>query len=191
MKELIKLELRQWAEKVLSVSNPHFNGHPACPYAEKALAADLVDVRMNFGWGYSEVQETALRFPTRKALVIHAEVNPQVAPHKFHEDIRKLNMRFSKSNIWLLGFHPDDPEPDFDDDIEDFESLVDEPYAMIFVQRLTELDDAARSLEAQRYYMKATTEELSELFRRRQAREEYDDGNGKKTRRTGQRHKTG
>ena len=184
MQQLIKSEVRLWAER-LTQNNPHFAGLPACPFAKKAIADDRVDVRMDFGWQYCEVVRTAKHLPQRKSLIIQAELNPQMSAEKMHADIRKMNMHLSQQNIWLIGFHPDDPDPDFDDDSEDFKSLVDEPFAMIFIQRLTELDDASRVLEAQRYYTRASHEEIMELYRRRQAREEYDNGNGKKARSAG------
>lgn len=184
MQQLIKSEIRLWAER-LTQNNIRFAGLPACPYARKAINDDRVDVRMNFGWQYCDVIRTAKHLPQNKSLIIQAEMNPQMSAEKMHADIRTMNMSLSKHNIWLIGFHPDDPEPDFDDDSEDFKSLVDEPYAMIFIQRLTELDDASRALEAKRYYTRASHDEIAELYRRRQAREEYDNGNGKKARSAG------
>jgi hypothetical protein len=189
MKELIKSELRLWAKKYLTPNSPHFNGMPACPFAENALERDHVEIRIGFGWSYSSIMDTARRFPQTKSIVIHAEVNPEKSSADFHKDLNDINPQLAKSNLWLIGFHPDDPDPDFADD-DDFTPLVDEPYAMVFVQRLTELDDASRQLEAQRYYKGASSKEVKHLYQRRQAREEYEDGYGKKTRRSWSRQES-
>jgi len=178
MKELIKSELRLWAVKTLAPPNPHFNGLPACPFAAQAFARDRVDVRVGFGWQMAGVEDTALRYPRNKDVVIHAELNPAMYPSRLQHEVCRLNDALSKKNIWCIGFHPDDPEPEFVEDEDGFENIVDEPYAMVFVQRLTELDDASRVLEAQRYYTKVEVELKVALYRRRKAREEYDNGNG-------------
>lgn len=191
MKELIKSELRLWAHRYLTPNNIHFNGMPACPFAETAIERDQVEIRMGFGWNYGDIMDTARRYPVNRSLVIHVELEPKKTSADFHADLNHINPQLAKSNMWLIGFHPDDPDPDFAED-DDFEPLVDAPYAMVFVQRLTELDDASRVLEAQRYYKGASKKEMEHLYNRRQAREEYDNGNGKKTRRTrsGQKSKS-
>lgn len=176
MQELIKSELRLWAIKTLTPSNPFFNGMPACPFAAQAFAKDRVDVRVGFGWNMCSIEETASRFPSRKDIVIHAEPNPSISPSRLQQEVNRLNERLSKQNIWCIGFHPDDPVADFVEDDDGFENIVEDPYAMVFVQRLTELDDASKVLEAQRYYTKVEVELKAALTKRRAAREEYDNG---------------
>jgi hypothetical protein len=180
MKEVIRSELRIWATEYLSKNNIRYAGMPACPFAKKAMESDAVDVRMDFGWQYENVLMTARRFPEETSVVIHCEMNPSIDREPFHSDLQKLNNSLSKQNIWLIGFHPDDPDDDMEEDVDVYDGFVEEPYAMIFVQRLTELDDASRLLEAQRYYRNYTSAEIADLFKRRQAREEYDYGYGKK-----------
>lgn len=176
MQELIKAELRLWAIKTLSPPNAHFNALPACPFAAQAFAKDRVSVRMGFGWQMGNLEATAAHFPRNKDVVIHAELNPSMSRSRFHQEVSRLNEKHSKQNIWFIGFHPDDPEADFVDDEDGFENLVDDPYAMVFVQRLTELDDASKALEAQRYYTKVDVTLQAALIRRRKAREEYENG---------------
>ena len=50
-----------------------------------------------------------------------------------------------------MGFHPGDDESEeaFD---QEFDHLVDEPYAMIFVQRLSAIEKAAEMLREKGYY---------------------------------------
>lgn len=180
MKDLIREELRVWAVNALSTVHPQFSGMPACPYASKAIVSDKVDIESGFGWGYSNIQRTSRNFPKDKSIVIHYELSPSMTAKEMHEDLDRLNSekKFSRRNLWFIGFHPDDPDPEFIDDEEEFAPLVDEPYALIFIQRLTELDDASRQLEAKRYYLRAHPEEIEHLLKRRLAREEYDNGNG-------------
>ena len=54
-------------------------------------------------------------------------------------------------DIWVMGFHPDDEANEFVADV-DFSPLVEEPYAIIFVQRLSKLQVAADKLAKIGYY---------------------------------------
>lgn len=180
MKDFIRSEIIEWAQSTLSSPHPQFNGLPPCPYAANAFARDTVEIKMGFGWGYSNILRTSRKFPKDKSLVIHVELSPQMSAMEMHEDLDRLNSekKFARSNLWFIGFHPDDPEPEFVDDDVTGSPLVDEPYALIFIQRLTELDDASKQLEQKKYYIRANHEEIEHLLKRRQAREEYDNGNG-------------
>lgn len=58
---------------------------------------------------------------------------------------------FINRDMFLMGFHPDDDENEFLDD-EDFISTVEESYAMIFLQRLSKLEEASVTLRKNGYY---------------------------------------
>jgi len=56
----------------------------------------------------------------------------------------------------LMGFHPDDEDNELLDDTE-FDSTIDQPYAMIFLQRLSKLQEASNTLRIKGYYQIAET----------------------------------
>ena len=111
MKELIKSELRLWAHRYLTPNNIHFNGMPACPFAETAIERDQVEIRMGFGWNYGDIMDTARRYPVNRSLVIHVELEPKKTSADFHADLNHINPQLAKSNMWLIGFHPTTPTP--------------------------------------------------------------------------------
>jgi hypothetical protein len=54
-------------------------------------------------------------------------------------------------DVWVMGFHPDDDPEDFLGD-GSFSPLVEEEYAIIFVQRLSTIQGKASSLKSLGYY---------------------------------------
>jgi hypothetical protein len=72
-----------------------------------------------------------------------------------------------------MGFHPHDEANDFIDD-QSFMQVVDDEYAMIFVQRLSKVQESADKLAEKGYYDKYLEEynaeeifqERSDLYRR-------------------------
>jgi hypothetical protein len=53
--------------------------------------------------------------------------------------------------MWLMGFHPHDEPNDFIDD-NSFMQIVEDEYAMIFVQRLSKVQESADKLAKKGYY---------------------------------------
>ena len=90
---------------------------------------------------------------------------------EFHEYIDNLNEViangfFIQKDIWLMGFHPEEEQELVFE--ENFEPLTDTVYAMIFVQRLSKLQESAEKLEKQGYYKYFDREITSkELYDRR------------------------
>jgi hypothetical protein len=77
-------------------------------------------------------------------------------PDDFHAYWENLNRFiaegvFIDKDIWVMGFHPDDEASEFVDEI-DFAPETDARYAMIFVQRLSKLQEAADKLDKKGYY---------------------------------------
>jgi hypothetical protein len=67
-----------------------------------------------------------------------------------------------------MGFHPNDDCNDFIDD-SSFLQLVEDEYAMIFVQRLSKVQEAADKLAKKGYYDKYLEEyNVEELFQKRE-----------------------
>ena len=58
---------------------------------------------------------------------------------------------YKQKDIWVMGFHPDDDVNELIDD-GTFSEIVKEEYALIFVQRLTKLQESANKLKKLGYY---------------------------------------
>jgi hypothetical protein len=73
--------------------------------------------------------------------------------HAYWESLNRFIAEgvFIDKDLWLMGFHPDDEPSEFVDEIT-FEPETDARYAMIFVQRLSKLQEAADKLGKRGYY---------------------------------------
>ncbi len=74
----------------------------------------------------------------------------------FHNNLTNLNelihqKKFDQRDIWLMGFHPDDDVNELIDD-GSFDEIVSEEYSLIFVQRLSKLQESANKLKKLGYY---------------------------------------
>ena len=74
----------------------------------------------------------------------------------FHNNLTNLNElihqnKFNQRDIWLMGFHPDDDVNELIDD-GSFDEIVSEEYSLIFVQRLSKLQESANKLKKLGYY---------------------------------------
>ena len=77
------------------------------------------------------------------------------------------NFIFIEKDMWVMGFHPHDEANDFIDD-QSFMQMVEDEYAMIFVQRLSKLQEAADKLKEKGYYDRYVEEyDVEEIFNRR------------------------
>ena len=149
-------EITQWSDKVLSVPNPHFNGLPACPYAKQAWLDSKVAVIFKYEKNYQSLYNTLAQFDDNFDIAILVDLSQHMEADVFHEYLDDLNTVISNGmfidrDLWVMGFHPDDDESEFVEDVS-FEPLVDVEYAMIFVQRLSNLQEAADKLDKKGYY---------------------------------------
>ena len=71
------------------------------------------------------------------------------------------------NDIWLIPFHPNadkdaSPIKGFDD--TNYEPLLDYDFTMVFIQRLSQLNEASYFLEKKGYYKEWDKEDLTELL---------------------------
>ena len=99
-------------------------------------------------------------------------------PDAFHDYLDSLNDvissgMFIDKDIWLMGFHPDDEANELVEEVV-IEDMAGTEYAMIFVQRLSKLQEAADKLDKKGYYdsydkeynVKEIYEKRNTLYRR-------------------------
>ena len=60
--------------------------------------------------------------------------------------------KYNTKDMYLMGFHPDDESNEFLDESLDMDDEDIPPYAMIFYQRLSKLQEASDSLRIKGYY---------------------------------------
>lgn len=145
-----------WVSDVLSKANPFFNNLPPCPYAKSALLDHKVALMFKHDTSFQTLYKTISEFDDNFELAIIFDLKYNEDPEQFHQYLDDLNTVISEGmfidrDIWVMGFHPDDETSDFAEEA-DFEPVTDVPYAMIFVQRLSVLQEAADKLDKRGYY---------------------------------------
>ena len=169
---MIEQDIRSWSHKVLEVANPALNGLPACPYAQKAWKENKVSVVETDHIGIETISQANKFENNNYDLVIIASYRFPT-PYQFTEFIEFLNDTYSWSDLHIMGFHPEygaeDAELDFLYD-HDWASSIDEEYAMMFIQSLSQVDDASLKLEKLGYYDVYPHEEYEALVLERRQR---------------------
>ena len=150
----VEQDIRTWSKNFLEIPNVKLNGLPPCPYAKQAWADNKVTLSINTG--IDGLLEAVRVFDTHDydIVVWASETLPDIKYlDGFCDGMNEL-MSVAGIDLHLMVFHPDynaeQAGLDFliEDDIVD-ESLT---YCMVFVQKLSLLDDAALSLEKSGYY---------------------------------------
>ena len=167
-------EILQWSKDVLETNSSFFGGLPPCPYAQKAWADHKVSIMFKYEPSFQVLYTSISPFDDNFDLNIIVDIKYEQDPENFHEYLHNLNGciadgMFIDRDIWLMGFHPEDEPNDFvAEPSETFEPVVEQEYAMIFVQRLSKLQESADKL-AKRGYYKPYEEDYNakELFEHR------------------------
>tara|TARA_Y100001972_G_C7605815_1_gene303632 strand:- start:226 stop:774 length:549 start_codon:yes stop_codon:yes gene_type:complete len=158
-------EIRNWSEQVLEKPSSHFNGLPPCPFARKAWAQE--SVKIDFG-NSETVTKHCNNWDEKIELLI------VIAENWNFDDLEKWceekNEDICKDDLTIMAFVPDENSQDTGQPIEEqenWDSLIEEPYAMIFIQRLSLVNTASEKLENKGYYKNCTAEFLKYVFKRR------------------------
>jgi len=152
----IEKEIKAWSSSVLEKPNPYFNNLPPCPYARSAWIKNKVAIIFNHENNYQSLYSCISQFDEQYEIAVLVDLGNVKNADDFHQYLDSLNQVISEGmfidkDIWLMGFHPEDEPSDFVEEIE-FDPLVEKPYAMIFVQRLSKLQEAADKLLKKGYY---------------------------------------
>ena len=150
-------EIREWSRTLLEEKNPEFNGLPACPYAKAAWAAQRVSVIFKRDpANYQDLWTVISTWDDQVDLVIIVDLAFTEDSDAFHQYLDDINQAISDGmfidrDIWVMGFHPDQEPNELVDD-GTFEPDTTEEYAMIFVQRLSKLEESADKIRELGYY---------------------------------------
>ncbi len=149
-------EIMAWSDHTLHKPNPFYNGMPPCPYAQKAWEDNKVLILFKYDTNMQVLYSTISQWEDAFDLVIIVDMAFQKDPDVFHDYLEQLNEAISDGvfidrDMWLMGFHPHDEPNDFIDD-NSFMQIVEDEYAMIFVQRLSKVQESADKLAKKGYY---------------------------------------
>jgi len=149
-------EIMAWSDHTLHKPNPFYNGMPPCPYAQKAWEDNKVLILFKYDTNMQVLYSTISQWEDAFDLVIIVDMAFQKDSDVFHDYLEQLNEAISDGvfidrDMWLMGFHPHDEPNDFIDD-NSFMQIVEDEYAMIFVQRLSKVQESADKLAKKGYY---------------------------------------
>jgi hypothetical protein len=131
----IEEKVKDWALGQLSKVSEQFNNMSPCPYAKATFVNDKVSfVKTDYQDFLDTVTKETLNFTGEKDVVIvYSEHNPFGLDY-LEGSVEAMNFALNhmKKDIWLLGFHHE--------------------WTMVFIQKITKLDDASIDLEEKGYY---------------------------------------
>ena len=165
-------EIKLWSSQILEKPSSYFNDLPPCPYARKAWVDDKVAIVFKRHDSYQPLYSCISQFDETFDLVIVVDLANKKDPEEFHDYFDSLNDviasgTFIDKDIWLMGFHPDDEVSEAAEQTA-IEAVTDTEYSMIFVQRLSKLQEAADKLDKKGYYDSYVGEyNASEIFEKR------------------------
>ena len=166
-------EIKAWSKHALEKPLDYFNGLPPCPYAEKAWEDNRVHCLIKDTDNKQVLYTTVSQFPNHLDIVLIIDKKYELEAKKFHEYLDSMNVAISDGmfidkDIWVMGFHPDDEASGYVED-KNFSALVEEEYAIIFVQRLTKLYESADKLKKRGYYKNYNKDyNTNEIFKLRE-----------------------
>lgn len=148
-------ETRDWSAHALEQSNEYYNDLPACPYAKKAWQDNRVGFCFKYNKDWQDLYKLISQWDDTRDVVVLIDFCP-LPLDEMDEYLDQLNDAISDGffinrDMFLMGFHPDDEGNELLDS-DDFESTVETPYAMIFLQRLTKLQESSDLLRMKGYY---------------------------------------
>ena len=165
-------EIKAWSKYALEIPNENYNNLPSCPYAKAAWKNNKVAFALKTTKNYNIIYSLINKFHDSKDLIIVIDTCFE-DNDTFHNNLTNLNTlihdnKFNQRDIWLMGFHPDDDVNELIDD-GSFDEIVSEEYSLIFVQRLSKLQESANKLKKLGYYDKYYNEyNVEDIYKQRE-----------------------
>tara|TARA_R100000700_G_C3085489_1_gene89238 strand:- start:87 stop:587 length:501 start_codon:yes stop_codon:yes gene_type:complete len=156
--DLIKKDIRSWSSEVLERPSENFGGLPPCPYAKRAWNEEKVGLRVTHDL------QTALRIKHGEPIakdgveVIAWTGWDDMSAEQFDQWIDEQNE--DHNGVWMIGFHPDHPVDDLQDE---FEGNDCPEYAVILVQPLSDLSAASKRILKKGYYQRYSTQDMNHV----------------------------
>ena len=159
--ETVKADIEHWIVNFVEVPHPALGGWPPCPYARQARLSGDFDVRIGTD-PLSDLKEIAWRGLGGKSVVIYAYM-PEEWPHmEFAYNLDQANQHWLlPHNLLGLEDHPNDPE------IVNGISMNQGTYALLMIQKLSDLNEKAQLVAKKGFYDTWPDEYLQLLFKHR------------------------
>lgn len=154
--EQAKQEITQWIIDFVEKPNPLLNNWAPCPYARQARVNNQVDIRQGCYNPIADLKHVVMGNFDVVAYVYGRERWPA---EEFNELVDIVNtVHLHSQGLIALADHPDD--------VETVKGVVmnQGTYAIVFVQNIAKLDDAARQLASKGFYNGWDEEYLKVLF---------------------------
>lgn len=154
--EKAKQEIQKWIIEFVEQPSPLLNNWPPCPYARQARINNRVDIRQGCFNPIDDLKACPMGDFDVVAYVYGRERWPA---DEFNELVHVVNISYlSQRGLIALADHPDD--------VETVKGVVmnQGTYAIVFVQPLDKLNDAARQLAKKNFYEGWDEEYLKVLF---------------------------
>ena len=167
----IENDIRDWSRKVLEVPNDTLGGLPACPYAQQAWKQNKVNVIETEHLGVETIIQANTFDNTYDLVVIASYYYP--TPEQLNQFTILLNNMYTDKDLHIMEFHPEYGAEDADLDFlyaHEWESSIEDEYAMLFIQSLSKVDDASLRLERLGYYNVYPKDEYETLVLERRKR---------------------
>tara|TARA_R110002020_G_scaffold473239_2_gene702270 strand:+ start:828 stop:1406 length:579 start_codon:yes stop_codon:yes gene_type:complete len=156
LEESIREEVREWSRQTLESPNEELGGMSACPYAKKTWESHQVLMTFKRTKSFSEIYETLENYNDNYRINIVIDLDYEEDAEEFHNRVEALNYAisnevFGDQDLWIMGSHPND-EANEAIESDDFEEINDVSYAMLYIQRLGDLQNAVHKLKKTDYY---------------------------------------
>lgn len=159
--DTVNQDIELWIENFLEVPNPALGGWAPCPYARRARLEHTYQVRLGTS-AYWDLAPLGWQRIDPYQVVVYAYHKDAVDPGQFVKDVDLANRHYLvPHDLVALTDHPGEPE------IVNNVSMNQGNYALILVQRLSDLDQKASALSNKGFYDTWPESYLEELFRYR------------------------
>lgn len=151
-----KQEITQWIIDFVEKPNPLLNNWAPCPYARQARVNNRVDIRQGCYNPIDDLKQAVLGDYDVAAYVYDRE---RWSAEEFNQLVEIVNISYLLSNNMIaLADHPDD--------VETVKGVVmnQGTYAIVFLQPLDKLNDAAEQMARKGFYDGWDEEYLEVLF---------------------------
>ena len=143
--------IESWVNNDLSVVDKN-TGFAPCPFAKKAIHDNKLNIIDCDGDLWEQIAIQCKDFDDKYSVVICTEWDPRQTYEEVEAACMAMNEWFAlnKMDVWLLAFQTD--------------------FTMVFVQRLSELNEASQKLEKMGYYEHYDREDYVRLILNRRRR---------------------
>lgn len=158
----IKQDLEQWITSFVEVPHPALGGWSPCPFARKARMDNAYDVIVG-DTPFKDLVDFVFYGMNGKDVAVLAYDPSKFSYQDFHDQIEAANIdHLLLNDLIALEDHPDSPE------IVNGISMNQGKYALIFVQQLSKLNEAAKQMAKKDFYNAWPEDYLEVLFSHRQ-----------------------